>query len=172
MAPCPCGLTNPIPSLSQLRKEAGQAAYPSAIIDIINRMLDDRELPWGDKCAVSGTPTNDVMLLAVQCEIPSLPHIRRGGFGWAWQLLLSLCLLPFGLIRVPLPSPAEKNVPLPDLALGHEGRVRIPLRVRRDHWQLVFEMSQEELRKLLATVPVYAKLLNHYPQANISALTW
>src|SRR5262245_65246464 len=65
---CRCGRTISVPRLSKLRMAKGLAAHETSVRDTIARMIRDGELPWGQCCAVTGMPTDDVMWFDVQCE--------------------------------------------------------------------------------------------------------
>ena len=152
---CDCGETVQVPSLSLLRQTAGQGAYESGAIDTIHRMLRDGALPWGEACAVSGRPTQDLIQLVVQCE-----RLYFVGDQFRSRLLVLALLGPWALLA----SVAGKR---PNETHGRDTVVKVPLRVHRDfHGGLNRRVSQRKLRRLLRTVPVYARLLEEYPPGN------
>jgi hypothetical protein len=153
---CECGESVPVPSLSKLRATAGIGSYESGSIDTIRRMLAEGTLPWGETCAVSGRPTRDVMRLEVQCERLQLPQDPV-----KFVLLLGMCLGPWATLIL---FQGQR-----DQAHGRETVVTIPLRVCREyHRGLERWWSKRKLRRLLRTVPVYARLLDEYPRAAIA----
>ncbi len=161
---CPCGGTVSVPSLSQLRESAGQGAYESGVIDTINRMIRDGELPHGDTCAVSGLPTSDTYRLYVQCESR---WIRGPGKLRYLFTILAILFSPFriigGLLGKSLLDEERRE-------LGRDRGVYTPLLVRKEyHEQLRRTRSQSKLRRLLRTVPIYADLLDEFPGARITA---
>jgi hypothetical protein len=158
---CRCGRTVPVPPLSKLRTLSGHGAYESGIIDTINRMVRDGELPYGELCAVSGFPTSDVCNLCVQCESK---WIKRAGSDRYFMMFVGLVLAPFFLLPFLLRVARNEQTELH----GRERRVYIPLRVRSDfHEQLRRTRNQRTLRAWLRSVPVYAELLDQYPQAKV-----
>jgi hypothetical protein len=154
---CECGADVPVPSLSKLRATAGIGSYETGTIDTIRRMLDQGTLPWGGDCAVSGRPTRDVLQVKVQCERLHVPkdHAR-------YALLLAVCAGPlWALLAV-----GSRQRP----THGRDTVVVVPLRVCCEyHRGLSPWWMRRKLRRLLRGVPVYARLLDEYPGATISA---
>lgn len=160
---CSCGCPVSVPLLSQLRKSAGQAAYEAGTIDTINRMIRDGELPQGDTCVMSGLPTSDTYGLYVQCESK---WIKGPGKGRYLFVALTILFLPFWIIWVLL---GKAVLDEERQELGRDRGVYTPLLVRQEHLgQLCRTRSQSKLRKLLRTVPIYAKLLDEFPRARIT----
>jgi hypothetical protein len=158
---CACGESVPVPSLSKLRKTAGLGAYESGTIDTIRRMLEHGELPWGETCAESGRPTDDIVQFSVQCEQIHVAKDRAGLVFW-----VGLIFGPFWLLLAARSKDRENH--------GRETVVEIPLRVCGEfHRKLARWGSQRKFRRLLVTVPVYARLLEEYPTATIRVdSTW
>jgi hypothetical protein len=150
---CECGARVRVPSLSELRLLAGRAAYETGTVDVIRRMLAEGSLPWGELCAVSGKPTQDVLDLSVHCE---RVQAEKDGLR-SFQLLVLL----FGLPALLLGQRSSRD------PQGRETSVWTPLRVAHDHQRKVGRASQKTLRRLLRTVPVYAALLDQYPRARV-----
>jgi hypothetical protein len=153
---CECGESVPVPSLSKLRAAVGIGSYESGAIDAIRRMLAEGTLPWGETCAVSGRPTRDVLRIEVQCERLHLPQDPT-----KVVLLLATCFGPWATLIL---FRGQR-----DQAHGRDTVVRIPLRVCREyHRGLERWWMKRKLRRLLRTVPVYARLLDEYPGATIA----
>jgi hypothetical protein len=158
---CDCGRSVQVPSLSKLRTTSGLDAYESGAIDTIKRMLAEGALPWGETCAESGRPTKDLIQLVVQCERLHVPQDR-------YKLAL-LAVLIFGWVAALLAFGGKDRE-----ARGRDTSIRIPLRLDREYQdRLARWASQRRLRRLLRTVPVYARLLDEYPRATIRVdATW
>ncbi len=160
--PCHCGRRVRIPALSELRQMAGLAPHETSAVDTINRMIRQGDLPWGDVCAVSGMPTADCVTLHVQCESK---WVQGAGEGRPRTFLRAI-LFVFGYILIkigPSPSNPETN------EVGRERSVVVPLLVREEHQApLRKSQSQSKLRELLRSVPIYAELLDEFPEAQIS----
>jgi hypothetical protein len=157
---CHCGSQVPVPSISKLRELAGQEPYEVGTIDAIHGMLRRGELPAGDRCAVSGEPTEDFIELYVEAE-----RIHPGGDNRAyyWLGLLVSPLLLLGILRPPRPD------------VGRETIVPTPLRVVSAYHPKVRKAGQRALRQWLRSVPVYASLLDEYPRARVgvgASPTW
>jgi hypothetical protein len=52
---------------------------------------------------------------------------------------------------------------------GREVVVRVPLRVSADYQPEFRRLPAVRIKKLLATIPIYAQLLAEYPQAKVYA---
>jgi hypothetical protein len=153
---CECGEGVPVPSLSKLRATAGIGSYETGAIDTIRRMLDQGALPWGDACAVSGRPTRDVLQVEVQCERLHVPKDPA-----RFALLLAVCGGPLwaAMALVSRQHPTH----------GRDTVVVVPLRVCCEyHRGLSSWWMNRKLRRLLRSVPVYARLLDEYRGATIS----
>ena len=160
---CSCGQSVDVPVLSRLRQAVGQEAYATSTVDVIQRMIRDGELPYGDTCALSGLPTLDVYTLSVQCESK---WVRGPGTGRYLFVALSILFLPFWMLWVLL---GKALLDEERQELGRDRVVSAPLRVREEHHdRLRRTRSQSKLRKLLRAVPIYAKLLEEFPRARIT----
>jgi hypothetical protein len=149
---CQCGKEVWIPSLSKLRELSGRGAYEAGTVDTINRMFNERELPWGNVCEISGEPTRDVLHICVQVERIYRPqdHTILALLG----VLVSPILL-LGLFQKQRPE------------VGRETVVHTPLRVSRQYHASLEGASQRRLLRLLRQVPIYAKLLDEYPRSRV-----
>lgn len=158
---CSCGASVAVPRLSELRQRIGLAAYESGTIDTIHRMIDTSELPCGSECVISGMRTTDVFVVRVECERTWIKGPGKGRF----LFVIFLLLLPFWMIWLAVAKTLSDE---PRQELGRDTNVDLPLRVHCDfHGQFRKTKSQRELKKLLRTVPIYAKLLEEYPYAKI-----
>jgi hypothetical protein len=146
---CQCGATVAVPRLSELRKSAGKGAYETGTADVIAAMLRAGQLPWGDTCAHSGLPTEDVFDLSVQCE---RCHAQDRSGGW-------LAAFAGALLSIAVQPEWETH--------GHEVVVYTPLRLREEFHARFRKAGQRSLRRLLRSVPVYGRLLDEYPDARI-----
>ncbi len=159
---CSCGATVTVPRLSELRQRIGLAAFESGIIDTIHRMIDTGELPCGSECVISGMRTTDVFVVRVECERKWIKEPANGSL----LAVLFLLIMPIWLIWLAVEKTLANE---PRQELGRDTHVDVPLRVHGDfHAQLRKTKGQRELKKLLGTVPIYAKLLDEYPHAKIA----
>jgi hypothetical protein len=149
---CGCGAQVKVPSLSKLRERGGQNAYEASTIDVIHGMLRRGELPIGDRCAVSGDPTADVVDLCVEAE---RTYRDRDSRFYAWLGFLVSPILLLGLFQKPRPD------------VGRETIVPTPLRVAAAYHPRVRRSGQKALKRWLRSVPIYATLLEEYPQATV-----
>ncbi len=167
---CRCGLPMDIPSLGTLRTIAGLNRYESGIIDTINRMIDDGQLPTEDKCIFSGKPTTDILLLYFQCET-----VTRKGLNSAETLSSRIGSgILFALTKVGGISGLYKSIKssYPERweseesfeQVGNNRGVQLPLRVQKDfHAELLSLPRRQQLLEYLKSIPVYARLFEIYP---------
>jgi hypothetical protein len=153
---CECGESVTVPSLSKLRAAAGIGSYESGTIDTIRRMLAEGTLPWGETCAVTGRPTRDVIRIEVQCE-----HLHSPEDPVRFALLLGLCVGPWATLLL---YGRGRDQPQ-----GRDTVVTVPLLVCREY-QIGLDRwwKKRGLRRLLRTVPVYARLLDEYSKATLA----
>jgi hypothetical protein len=153
---CRCGQVVNVPRLSQLRAATGRDAYKATVIEAIQRLTRNGELPYGDICALCQMPTNDMYELYVECDRPW----QRAPAAVPWWLLWFPLALKIWLM--------SKFVPQQTETLGRDTGVRILLRIcKQDHGRLHRIRDQRKLRNLLRAVPIYQQLLEEYPRAHI-----
>ncbi len=66
--PCPCGRTVAVPSLADLRKQAGLAAYKPKANLVIENMLAHGELPTRRTCVGCTAATDETLDVTAECE--------------------------------------------------------------------------------------------------------
>lgn len=165
---CECGRPLEVPLLSILRRAAGEPPIPLSTIERIASMIRDGEAPGGDVCPYSGRPANDCVLVRVQCERSS---VRGGGGDGSGLTILAYGVL-FGWIDLFI---AAREEALPLEVLGRDTYLEIPLRVSSDvASQIARIRRQRTLKRLLRQTPIYAALLDEYPDAHVTPLatTW
>jgi hypothetical protein len=150
---CGCGQSIKIPSLSKLRELSGKGAYEAGVIDTINRMVTSGELPPGNRCAVSGEPTDDVLDLFVEAE-----QVSQIGTNIAAAALVAVLCSPIIALAMTVKPPRD---------VGRDTLVLTPLRIAAKYHGRVLRSSQRKLKRWLKTVPVYAQLLAEYPNARV-----
>ncbi|HEX5102211.1 MAG TPA: hypothetical protein VFV87_00265 [Pirellulaceae bacterium] len=155
--PCPCGRVVKVPRLSELRRQAGQAAFQVSAIDRIRSMLQSRCEAPGRECALSGIVTSDVMMFTVVCEKP-----YSTGYSWWWLFVIGLWSLPLSIFGYIIATRESGE------AQGRELTVTVPLRIAAHCQADVRKFSPLQLANLLYTVPLYAALLDEYPYAEVS----
>ncbi len=156
---CACGRTVDIPTLSTLRKSAGESATPQNAVERIKAMLQRGELPTGDICPYSGRPANDTILFHVQCERSWV----RGGEMSPGKIIAYIFFLGWigALIAYYSHRPREE--------LGRDTSLTIPLRVSSDVRAMILRMrGQRKLKSLLSHVPAYAQLFAEFRDATVS----
>jgi len=161
---CSCGKPLTVPRLSELRKSVGLGAYETGIVDTINRMITQGELPGENICAYSGMPTTDVLIVIIQYEQRfrktedsevTAVTILLGFFIPFWWFFKLFSMIGAGRIRTD--------------DLGRDSEVKVPLRVCKEfHKKLARGWSRNAVRKMLKAVPIYNQLLDEYPKSVIN----
>ncbi len=159
---CRCGRTVHVPRLSELRRAKGLDGGESNVRDTIARMIREGSLPWGVCFAATAMPTSDVMHFDVQCE----RSYRKGGglhkLGIARLVLSVFACLPVAIFlwlfaRDLLRTPVEE--------VGRDTVITVPLHVSNTSQDEVRRWSQNRLKKLLCSVPIYEHLMTDNPDA-------
>jgi hypothetical protein len=164
---CECGKEIQLPSLSQMRKLAGQDAYATNPADKIKRSLKDGINPSGNTCLCCNSLHPLRFELSAECEqmvvkgqgdptsIPSL-----------FAKFAAILFLPrFLLLLMGSGGPTNE----PDV-MGHDVSVDFPLMV----CDACVKSGQDPRRnavakKLMQKVPVYQELLSFYPDLKLSS---
>lgn len=160
---CGCGRAVIVPTLSKLRRDAGQ---PSIVLDTIQRielMIDQGELPTGVLCPISGRMADATVYFHVQCESVWVRGDERAQV--ASSLLAALVGVFVGGLGAWGMSTGARAAEVQEC--GRDSYVVIPLRIASTEIQSAKGLDQAALRRLLATVPIYAQLLADYPTAKI-----
>ncbi|MCA9269712.1 MAG: hypothetical protein KDA41_14630 [Planctomycetales bacterium] len=163
---CTCGASLDVPTLSQLRRSAGQASYEAGVIDTIRRMIDEQSLPSMSACVLCGRPTSETLMVQVQCETKYIKGFSAGP--WKWIFVIgSVLFLPFWWVWLLVGHSILRER---REEFGRDVSVRIPLRVdERCRESLQSTANRRLLRELLDIEPIYSRLLDEYPQAHVSA---
>lgn len=155
--------------MSDLRRSAGESPIPLNTVEKIEQMVRLGELPKGDICPVSSRLADCTIIFHVQCESSYLRGSRDGsepGATLAWMMLLGMI---FGMIIGVLGSRGAKR----QEELGRNIEVELPLRVASSAAESILQLkNQSKLKALLRQTEIYAKLLDEYPKAFVTAKSW
>jgi hypothetical protein len=160
---CTCGRNVPVPSLSELRQQAGESAFESGIADRIHRLIATSELPPRSCCVDCGRPSTDVAELYVQIE---RLWMRGPGRTRYLALLLAMLISPFWWLRALFFESLRDET---RQELGRDRFVDTPLCICDEDRPKLKHVHQRKLKRLLQTVPIYAELLREYPGSRIFA---
>lgn len=150
--PCGCGRTVEVPPLHELCAAAGQT--PLSADAQLPLMLLRGDLPGTDTCVCCGRTTTGLVVVDIVCERAEVKRVGRGGPIGCF--ILGLLLGWIVLIRE---SRDEKVV-------GRDVAYSVPLRVCE---QCDDDLrSAGNLRGALRQTPIYAALLDKYPNARIT----
>lgn len=148
---CGCGLQVPIPSLSALKARAGESAMSAEVQ--IESLLQRGMLPSETKCLSCGVTTDEVCHCWTTCERAKVDQPS----GWELTPLVWVSML-FGFIT--LRKVNRERVE------GRDLRFRLPLRVCANCRAEL--KDPRRLKETLLEVPLYGRLLDKYPDTDVS----
>jgi hypothetical protein len=159
---CVCGRSIAVPLLSKLRIAAGENAVPLNTIETIREMIRRGELPNGEVCPHSGRRADSTVYFRVQCERMWVRGNESANIG-----LMVVYFLLLGWIAVFVAS--QKSRPVEEL--GRDTSLELPLRVSSEVSAKIIRMRrQKRLKQLLRTTPIYATLLDEFPEAAVTPM--
>jgi hypothetical protein len=154
---CVCGREVPVPSMSHLRRSAGQTPVPLNAVEHVRQMIACGQLRENTKCPLTGLPVDDEVALHIQCE---RVLVRHGDAGW-WRIFCFTFL--FGWVWLLFTRNEQRE------EFGHDIAVVVPVAVNSQARAQINAMrTQREFRTILATTPAYLRLLEEYPESEIS----
>lgn len=153
---CPCGRTVVVPSLHELRQRAGFAEPSLSPEKVVETLLLAGRLPEERHCVLCGAATDGVICCTTECE---RAHIQTGERPW-WMYLLSI--VTFGWMGAVMVYSTRKE----DREWGTDRIFPLPLRICPGCLPKLVGMPT--LKAALIQVPVYARLLEKYPNARIT----
>jgi hypothetical protein len=153
---CYCGRAVQVPSLRELRRQAGVHEPPPSPEMAVEALLLAGELPEERHCVFCGTPTNGVALCHTECE---LARVEKSGPP-LWTVIAGY--LTFGFLGAAVAAASSG----PEVEWGKDRVFDLPLRVC-DGCRVRLADSQA-LKDALRQVPLYRRLLAKYPRAKVS----
>jgi hypothetical protein len=158
---CECGQPLIVPSLRELRRQAGVENVPPTPEMVVETLIAAGRLPEGDECVECGTATTATLCCVAECERAYLKHSAppapiRG-------------LLGVVIGAIPLVGPIILLI-LEGMSGGPRewGKDRIfplPLRICEGCQQGL--TSEAKIKAALVRIPVYKDLLDKYPGATV-----
>ena len=149
---CHCGAINAVPSLSELRRLAGQQSYDIGIADKLRYMFADGKLPPNNACVLCDAKTANILQCTVECE---RPHTKGRGF-WA-TVLLGIFAPVWVLVSL------NREYMNPEV-FGQELIVNTPLPLCPE-CEAKAKPRKRNIGELLRRVPLYDQLFQEYPNA-------
>lgn len=150
---CACGKTVAVPSLANLRRQAGEPTASAEML--IEAKLQSGQLPEESHCLCCDTETEDVLNAEIICEkITEHTGGKNAGIIAAF----------FGLFAYALAAivdSSSKSV----TAQGRDVRFRVPLRICKE---CSSSLTGSDLRETLKKESLYQRLLEKYPEASVS----
>ncbi|MEO2091050.1 MAG: hypothetical protein ABGY75_16390 [Gemmataceae bacterium] len=157
---CGCGRTVEVPTLTALKASAGgEGLAPEMEIE---GLLLARKLPLEPDCALCRRPTDDKFHCQVRCEAPTLKPPMT-----FWQLVLMVLFFPF--LGAKLFFAAVLIDKADGTLTGRDVSFRLPVRMCR---ACMAELeSWEVVTQAIRRTPVYAHLLDKYPNSRLPKTT-
>lgn len=153
---CACGKDVKIPEWTELRVRAGLPPYNVSPELLIEHILQNRELPFDNKCLRCEVPTDHLIQVLTTCE-KTLVQQSGGGI---WSILVATLL--GGALWGALASQMRGE----EKVHGRDKRYLLPLRICPDCARTL--KSRQEIKMCLCAVPTYNLLLDKFPDAEIS----
>jgi hypothetical protein len=155
---CCCGRTVVVPSLRELRRQAGVPGQGVAPELVLETLLLAGKLPEEDECVLCSEPTAGCVSCVVDCE-RAVVSDGRPSF-WAELGLIVL----FGWIGVLLARSGRKE----PMEWGKDRSFTLPLRLCDACRPALTNFAS--VTRALRSVPLYRRLLDKYPRAVITLL--
>ncbi|HEV3078993.1 MAG TPA: hypothetical protein VGY66_04415 [Gemmataceae bacterium] len=155
---CRCGRAVVIPSLRELRRQAGVREPAVAPELMVESLLLAGKLPEEDHCVLCGVKTGTSICCRTECE---RARMVSGQPSW-WVYLAAV--LTFGWLGAVFAKATAGEA----REWGKDRIFSLPLRVCDACRQSL--TSPAQLRAALCRVPLYRRLLNKYPDATVSLL--
>ena len=174
---CSCGRELPIPAADKPAAAANKPAPPSAAsptqsgakskpadprpnpqaaFDAVVRAVAERSLAIGDCCAVCGKPTTETLWFRI--DRAGMRIVRKDEIHPIIRILGE-----FVGVSIGSGTSGAKRTPEFDLVTA----VEVPLRIHAVHSSAVRKYKAAKLDELIRSVPLYARLLEAYPEAAV-----
>jgi hypothetical protein len=148
---CTCGRVITVPSLHELRRQAGLAPYEVSPELVIEHRLASGELPAERTCVRCGAETDEVLLVRAECE-----RLQVRTSGDPSGVLMTLALLLTGWLII-LPRRRQQS------EYGKDKIYTLPLVVCPECRASL--RNHKEIKTALRQVPEYRRLLDKFPDA-------
>ncbi len=156
---CVCGRMVEVPSLTALKASVGgEGLAPEMEIE---GLLLARKLPLEPDCALCHRLTEDKFHCQVRCEAPTLKPPMS-----FWQYALALAFIPFVGVKALLTAALLRDT---GVLTGRDVSFRLPVRIcgacmaELESWEVV--------TNAIRRTPVYARLLDKYPNSRLAKTT-
>jgi len=155
--PCRCGRKLAVPPLSELRRRAGADAYVTNAVEAVRKKLNRGELPAGPGCILCGSPAHSTVACRVVCERAFAGRESEDG----GSFLAFLMLGGLSFLRRKRPGGSGE-------VHGRDTDVELPLRLCDSCRSNAGNLRRPRaLRRLIAAVPDYQRVLDEYPEAEL-----
>jgi hypothetical protein len=157
---CACGRTVTVPSLDELRQNAGLPPTKPSPELAIEHLLATGMLPGTNRCAFCGAATEHRIVVVTECERAWTPRSRSSALGsvlglivFGWVFLVASLLYREGRNQEEYGRDKVYRLPLP-VCTGCQPAVR----------------GKATLQQCLRQIPEYRRLLEKFPDARVAVL--
>ncbi len=151
---CICGKIQTVPSLSELRRSAGQTAFDVSVTEKLQQLYFDGKLPLELNCVRCGSATRETLNFKVECQ---RPMVRGNGY---WKTFFLMLFAPWIAMKQ-----IHDDYRNPEV-IGRELIIRTPIRMCSQCASQIDTVGKET-KELLRRTSLYQELLTEYPQARI-----
>jgi hypothetical protein len=157
--PCGCGRVVVVPSLRELRRQAGVPSTAPPPEMVVETLLAAGRLPEETHCILCGTAADGIVFCKAECERAKIVDGRPS----FWQWLLSGYLLGLFAVLFLQLARQEKGQ---EKEVGKDRIYTLPLRIcDRCRPELT---SPEAIKRAMSQVRLYRRLLEKYPDTRVS----
>ena len=152
---CECGREVAVPTLRELREQAGEVGYKGSPELLVEHHLATGSYPTNGQCVDCLREAEEVLTVELDCE----RTLEKGGDSGVFGMLLTMLLfLPLGLFVYFRRRERGRQI-------GQDRVYRLPLEMCGPCRHVV--RKNADVRERLLKVPVYRQLLEKYPRAKI-----
>jgi hypothetical protein len=152
---CACGRAVSVPSLSQLRIQAGLPPFDPGPVMLIQHLLSTGQLPGIKTCVACGHETDHVVEVRTECE--KSYRTKSDNRSWGMTFLWLFVFWPAIFFTSRRPQIIES---------GRDTVFSLPLPACEDCRQKL--RGRKAVKQALQKIPLYCQLLQKFPNATLT----
>lgn len=164
---CPeCQKPVSVPSLAELRSKAGFSPHDLMPEVILAQKLQSAELKAEPFCSGCSAPSDRVAQVAVDCERAHVEPTSGGVASGLSLMFIVVCVCLVGLPLLLLPFMGRLRESEETTEWGEDKIYWLPLTLCERCDQNL--QGEQDLKGCLATIPLYAEILEIYPESGVA----